>query len=193
MLGWVTTMTPDNLTIGDGQAGSTATTDITDLILLDHEEFRTRFTHLWGLRGERHIASRAVAWRVLADLLEVHAKAEEEILYPVLLKRGGAEAPEETLDAIGDHNDIREAIKQAARVASGTAFWWAAVQACRRANDEHLAEEERDVIPDVCAHTDSALRSDLGLRWLAFHEEHRAARGISEVDVDPTEFVRDNS
>jgi hypothetical protein len=193
VLDWVTTMTQDDLAIGDGHAGATATTDITDLILLEHEEFRTRFTHLWGLRGERNIASRAVAWRVLADLLEVHAKAEEEILYPVLLKRGGAEAPAETLDAIGDHNDIRAAIAQAARVSSGTDFWWAAVQACRRANDEHLAEEERDVIPDVRAHTDPALRSDLGLRWLAFHEEHRAARDISEADVDPGEFVRENS
>jgi iron-sulfur cluster repair protein YtfE (RIC family) len=167
--------------------------DITDLILTEHDEFRSRFAKLWGLRGERDSAARAVAWRVLADLLEVHATAEEEIVYPVLLKRGGDQAPAETLDAIGDHNQIRDAIKQAARVASGTDFWWAAVQACRAANDEHLAEEERDVIPDLLTHTDSGLRSELGALWARFHAEHRAARGISEVDVDPKEFVRDNS
>lgn len=168
-------------------------TDITDLILAEHDEFRTRFTQLWVMRSEHHLAARAVAWRVLADLLEVHAKAEEEILYPVLLKRGGDDAPAETLDAIGDHNEIRDAIKHAGRVASGTDFWWAAVQSCRKANDEHLAEEERDVIPDMRAHTDPALRSDLGLRWLAFHAEHRAAQGISEADVDPSAFVHENS
>jgi len=67
------------------------------------------------------------------------------------------------------------------------------VTACRRANDEHLAEEERDVIPDVLTHTDSGLRSELGVRWMTFHSEHRAARGISEDDVDPKAFVRDNS
>ena len=172
---------------------SAPNTDITDLVLAEHDEFRTRFTRLWGMRDDRHLAARAVAWRVLADLLEVHAKAEEEILYPVLLKRGSDEAPAETVDAIGDHNEIRIAIAHAARVASGTAFWWAAVQSCRRANDEHLAEEERDVIPDMRAHTDPALRSELGVRWLAFHDEHRAARGIPEAEVDPNDFVRANS
>lgn len=149
----------------DGVNAATST-DITDLILIEHGEFRARFANLWGMRGDRDVAARAVAWRVLADLLEVHATAEEEILYPVLLKRGGDQAPAETLDAIGDHNQIRDAIKHAARVSSGTESWWAAVQACRSANDEHLAEEERDVTPNVPTHTDSGLRSELGRRWV---------------------------
>ena len=168
-------------------------TDITDLILIEHDEFRTRFANLWGMRDEDPTAGQVVAWRELAELLEVHAKAEEQILYPVLLKSGGDGAPAETVDAIGDHNQIRDAIKVAAEVAAGTDSWWAAVKACRRANDEHLAEEERDVIPDVRLHTGSGLRSELGVRWTTFHAEHRAARGISEDDVDPKAFVRDNS
>ncbi|MDO8307200.1 MAG: hemerythrin domain-containing protein [Actinomycetota bacterium] len=168
-------------------------TDITDLVLVEHDEFRSRFASLWVMRGEGDVAARAVAWRVLANLLEVHATAEEEILYPVLLKRGSGQAPAETVDAIRDHNQIRDAIKLAARVASGTDFWWAAVQACRTANDEHLAEEERDVIPDFRLHTDVALRRKLGARWQEFHAVHGAARGISDDDVDPAEFVRDNS
>jgi len=174
-------------------ADAATSTDITDLILIEHDEFRTRFANLCGMRGERDVAAQVVAWRVLADLLEVHANAEEEILYPELLRRGGDRAPAETVDAIGDHNQIRDAIKLAAGIAAGTESWWAAVTACRRANDEHLAEEERDVIPDVLTHTDSGLRSELGVRWMTFHSEHRAARGISEDDVDPKAFVRDNS
>ena len=167
--------------------------DIIDLVLLQHSEFRRRFTDLWVLRGDGDSIARAVAWRVLADLLEVHASAEEEILYPVLLKRGGDHASTETLDAIGDHNQIRDAISQAARVASGTAFWWAAVKACRRANDEHLAEEERDVIPDFRLHTDETIRLELGARWLEFHAVHAAALGISGDDVDPAGFVSANT
>jgi iron-sulfur cluster repair protein YtfE (RIC family) len=172
---------------------ATTGTDITDLILVEHEEFRTRFTTLLGLRGERDAPARAVAWRVLANLLEVHASAEEEVLYPVLLKRGGDQASAETLDAVGDHNQIRDAIASAAQVPSGTDAWWAAVHACRTANDEHLSEEESDVIPDFRQHTDAALRQELGDRWRAFHDDHRAARGISGDDVDPTSFVAANS
>jgi hypothetical protein len=174
-------------------AAATTSDDITDLILIEHEEFRVRFMNLWVMRGEDFVYARAVAWRVLADLLEVHASAEEKILYPVLLKRGGDEAPAETLDAVGDHNEIRDAIKVAARVPSGSDFWWAAVQSCRKANDEHLAEEESDVIPDFRQHTDTNLRRELGARWLEYHTEHRAARGISIDDVDPTAFVSANS
>jgi hypothetical protein len=174
-------------------ADTETSTDITDLVLFEHGEFRTLFTNLWGMRVEGDVAARADAWHVLADLLEVHAKAEEEILYPVLLKRGGDQAPAETADAIGDHNQIRDAIKQAARVSSGTDFWWAALHACRRANDEHLAEEERDVIPDFRLHTDPTLRLELGARWQSFHSTHRAAHGISGEDVDPAAFVTANS
>jgi hypothetical protein len=174
-------------------ADTEASTDLTDLILFEHGEFRTRFANLWVMRGEGNAVARADAWRVLAALLEVHAQAEEDILYPVLLKRGGDQAPAETADAIGDHNQIRDAIKLAALVASGTDFWWAALHACRRANDEHLAEEERDVIPDFRLHTDATLRWELGARWQTFHSTHRAAHGISGDDVDPAAFVTANS
>jgi iron-sulfur cluster repair protein YtfE (RIC family) len=168
-------------------------TDITDLILVEHAEFRARFANLWDMRGDRATTPATVAWRMLSYLLEVHAKAEEEILYPVLLKRGSDQASAETLDAIGDHNQIRDAIKLASEATTGTEPWWAAVLSCRKANDEHLAEEERDVIPDVRTHTDPDLRSELGGRWTTFHAEHRAARGLSEDDVDPKDYVRDNS
>ena len=174
-------------------ADAATTADITDLILLEHEEFRRRFASLWVMRGEDNFAARAVAWRMLVNLLEVHASAEEEIHYPALLTRGGDHAQAETADAIGDHNQIRGAIKTAGRVSSGTDFWWAAVLACRQANDEHLAEEERDVIPDIREHVDAALRLELGGRWQEFHTVHQAARGISIEDVDPTAFVAENS
>ena len=78
-------------------------TDITDLILDEHGDFRRRFVELWDLRHSGDPGAVAVVWQPLADLLEVHASAEEEIFYPVLLQRGSDEAPEETNDAIGDH------------------------------------------------------------------------------------------
>jgi iron-sulfur cluster repair protein YtfE (RIC family) len=145
------------------------------------------------MRNEATTKELIVEWRILADLLEVHAKAEETILYPVLLKRGGDQAPDETLDAIGDHNQIRDAIQLASHANMASDSWWAAVDSCRKANDEHLMEEERDVIPDFRLHTDVTLRRVLGAQWQAFHDAHRAARGISKGDVEPTEFVEANS
>jgi len=167
--------------------------DITDLILAEHEDFRRRFVELWDLCHAGDGGALAAAWQPLANLLEVHASAEEEIFYPVLLKRGSEEAAEETNDAVGDHNELRDAIRAACRFETGSDPWWRAVLECRKANDEHLAEEERDVIPDFREHSDQALRSRLGTRWVAFHAEHRAARGISGEDIDPGEYIDQNS
>lgn len=50
----------------------------------------------------------------------------------------------ETLDAIGDHNDIRDGVRAANAAAVGTDDWWAGVGSARVANDDHMAEEERD-------------------------------------------------
>ena len=52
--------------------------------------------------------------------LELHAAAEEEVFYPALLQVGlAAHRPagveDETLDAIKDHNEIRDAVAEVAR------------------------------------------------------------------------------
>jgi hypothetical protein len=168
-------------------------TDITDLILEEHGDFRRRFVDLWDLRHSGDTGALAAAWQRLANLLVVHASAEEEIFYPVLLKRGSDEASEETNDAVGDHNELRDAIRAASGFETGSDPWWHAVLECRKANDEHLAEEERDVVPDFREHSDEALRSRLGAEWVAFHADHGAARGISGKDIDPGEYIVENS
>ena len=168
-------------------------TDITELILGQHQDFRRRFVELWDLRPDGDVGALGAAWRELANLLEVHASAEEEILYPVLLKKGGDDAPEETLDAVGDHNEIRDAVREAAQHVPSSAAWWDAVLECRKANDEHLAEEERDVIPDFREHCDEKLRKALGESWIAYEKQHADARGITGDDVDPDDFVKEHS
>jgi hypothetical protein len=167
--------------------------DVTELILEAHTVLRGQFVALWDLRPGGETETIAAVWQPLADLLELHAKAEEEIVYPVLLKRGGDEANDETDDAIGDHNDIRDGIRAAASTDMGSDDWWEAVMACRKANDEHLAEEERDVIPDFREHSDEDLRSSLGVTWVAFHAEHRGARGISGDNVNPGAYIEHHS
>ena len=114
--------------------------------------------------------------------------------YPVLLERGGGEATAETDDAIRDHNEIRDAIRATADAATpGSDDWWDAVLTCRKANDEHIAEEERAVIPDFREHSDEELRGRLGIPWVVFHAEHRGARGVSGDDVGPDEYIDEHS
>jgi hypothetical protein len=165
--------------------------DITELIRRDHEWFRERFAALDELRGQDGVDPERLkeVWGPLADRLDVHAIAEEEIFYPQLLARG--ENPEdETLDAIGDHNDIRDATHAANRAQVGSEQWWAAVDDARIANDEHMAEEEREGLADFTQNAPSGLRESLGTRFQEFMANQRAST-LDTEDKDPTTYVRE--
>jgi len=53
--------------------------------------------------------------------------------------------------------------------------------------------KERDAIPDFREHSHEARGSRLGAQWVAIHAEHCAARGVTGEDIDPEEYVVENS
>ena len=167
--------------------------DITQLILDDHHEQRRLFAMLEQIdRGQTGVL--AAIWGRLAAFLELHAEAEEEIFYPVLLevglaahRAGGVE--EETLDAIHDHNEIRDAVAEVARHQVGTDAWYAAVAAANLANSDHMGEEEREGLTDFRRLAGLQRRHDLAVAFAAF--EARNYAGVPAVDKDPATYVRE--
>ena len=166
--------------------------DITQLILDDHHEQRRLFAMLEEVDRAQ---TRALAdlWARLAAFLEVHAAGEEEIFYPELIRVGqragrlrASEA--ETLDAIHDHNDIRDAIAAVAGHDPGTDGWYAAVAAANAANSDHMAEEEREGLTDFRREAGLQLRHDLAVMFAAFEARH--VTGVPPVDRDPAAYVR---
>ncbi len=69
--------------------------------------------------------------------------------------------------------------------AVGSGPWWQAVRTAREVNEDHLSEEEADVLSPYRDRVDPARRQELGSQWVAFHREHEAARGLSGADADP--------
>jgi Hemerythrin HHE cation binding domain len=166
--------------------------DITQLILDDHHEQRRRFALLEQVDRADTATLRAV-WGRLAAFLELHAAAEEEIFYPELLRVGTSarrtgRVEGETLDAIHDHNDIRDAIAAAAMHPVGSDEWYAAVTAANLANSDHMAEEEREGLTDFRQLASLQRRHDLGVAWVRYEAEHYA--GVRPVDKDPESYVR---
>ncbi|GAA2384004.1 hemerythrin domain-containing protein [Dactylosporangium salmoneum] len=164
--------------------------DITALILDDHAAFRRGFARLDDAEGAEQLGA---VWDALALHLEIHAEAEERILYPHLLRQRSDEAKEETDDAIRDHNKIRDAIDAAKHHEVGSDEWWKAVWDARRENSEHLTEEEDEVLPDFRKHAGMQLRLELGERWLAFYGEHPSGKGLTFTDKDPKRYIQENS
>jgi hypothetical protein len=167
--------------------------DITMLILADHDWFREQFAKLDDLQAQTPVNQRALArvWRPLADKLDVHAYIEEKIFYPQLLQRGTDDAEGETLDAIGDHNDIRDGVRDANAAPIATDEWWAAVGRTRLANDDHMGEEEREGLADFRRHAPIGLREALGRQYREFMARHPTTQGLSIVDRDPQSYVEE--
>lgn len=143
-----------------------AGTEIGDVIHAEHR----RILRLFGAIDD--VARREVAglgrsalrqvWVRLADLLEQHTDAEEQICFPALFG-GGAEAMTLMEAAIAEHNDIREVLAEARLLEPGSARWWRTVAAAHDECSEHFRREERDVVSVLCG-------------VLSHEESRRAAR-----------------
>jgi hypothetical protein len=165
--------------------------DITQLILDDHHEQRRLFAIVEQVDRSDTEALAAV-WGRLAAFLEVHAAAEEAIFYPALLRAGiagrrRAGVEDETTDAIRDHNEIRDAVVEAARHPVGSDAWHAAVAGANVANGDHMAEEEREGLTDFRRLAGLRERHDLAVAFATY--EARNFAGVQPVDKDPAAYV----
>jgi Hemerythrin HHE cation binding domain len=167
--------------------------DITQLILDDHYEQRRLFAILEQVdRSQTGVL--AAIWDRLAAFLELHAAAEEKIFYPALLEVGlaaqrAAGVESETLDAIHDHNEIRDAVAEVARHLVGTDQWFAAVAGANLANSDHMAEEEREGLTDFRRLATLAERHQLAVAFAEY--EARNYAGVRPEDKDPGTYVRE--
>ena len=167
--------------------------DITQLILDDHHEQRRLFAILEQV-DRSDTETLGALWNRLAAFLELHAAAEEEIFYPALLRVGiqarrAGTAEDETLDAIADHNDIRDAVMSVPGHPVGSDEWYAGVAAANLANSEHMGEEEREGLTDFRRLASLQLRHDLAVAFVAYEAKHYT--GVPPVDKDPAGYVRE--
>jgi uncharacterized membrane-anchored protein YjiN (DUF445 family) len=167
--------------------------DITQLILDDHYEQRRLFAILEQIDNADRTTLDDV-WSRLSAFLEIHAATEEAIFYPALLDAGlrsgrAKNAEGETLDAIKDHNEIRDSIAEAKRHEVGTPGWRAAVAAVNVANGNHMAEEEREGLTDFRRTASLQRRHDLAVQFIGM--EARNYQGVRPVDRDPATYVRE--
>lgn len=172
--------------------------DIIELIYADHDWLRRQFFRLDDATSDAELQA---IWSVLSARLDAHAEAEEAVFYPALLKHGGRDDPgnpegdpqDETEDAITDHNDIRDAVRESRRHEPGSAQWFEAVNTARKENGSHLDEEEREAMPDFIKSATLELRHQLGMQWLRFYADRESLEGVDNRDKDADEYIEEHS
>jgi hypothetical protein len=165
--------------------------DICDLILDDHEVFRRRFAELDDERRSDTSVVTAL-WQPLAEHLERHASAEEDVFYPAVLARAD-NGEHDTHHAIRDHNKIREALQEVAAAESGSDQWWDAIGRANEENSDHMAEEERGPLSEFRRSGDLDERKKLGARFVAFNSDHAGGRDLDTDTVDPDRYVEEHA
>jgi hypothetical protein len=164
--------------------------DIAELILDDHHRQRLAFARLDEV-DRADTEDIGLIWNRLAQFLEVHAAAEEAIFYPELLRQAD-QSGAETRDAIHDHNEIREAVADVARHPIGSDAWLAAVGKARKANTDHMGEEEDDGLPDFRRHASLELRHQLAVRFEAAKAAPVAAT-LDYTDKDSARYIAEHA
>jgi hypothetical protein len=163
--------------------------DVVELILADHRRIR-RLREVLDDAVRRGAASGPAwvlghVWERLAELLEAHTWAEEEICY-LSMSESSPDPAEWRRAVIADHDDIREAVGEAALRPAGSALWWAAVSAALAINADHLDREERDILAGWLPRLTMSQRHELGHQWLAFVSAWRTGRrGALPPGVSP--------
>lgn len=145
--------------------------DVIELIRADHRRIRRLCQALddaarWsGSSGPGWMP--AAVWQRLANLLEAHARAEEEICYQPMYGCQ-AHAAERRREAIADHDDIREAISEARLRPAGSRLWWVAVSAVPAITIGHLDQEERGPLAAGLTRLAMSQRRELGRQYAGF-------------------------
>ena len=88
-------------------------------------------------------------------------------------------------------DEVRTAVgvREAARHPVGSSKWWDGVWQARRANSDHMAEEEDDALADFRRNTPLSVREDLGRQFNEFKTNHAGAQSIDTDDKDPEGYV----
>ena len=162
--------------------------DVTEVILRDHEWFRRQFIALFDLvrrvcsrRGGDRRPSGSPSRPGSTCTRRRRRRSSTRSCWPAARTtprtRRWTRSATTTTSGTGSHDAARH------QVASEQ--WWAAVLATRKANDEHMAEEEREGIADFRQHAAPELRERLGRELEEYLDRHPTTAGVDTDDKDP--------
>ena len=166
--------------------------DIIELIFDDHEWFRRQFAALDELKARRRVDITAVEavwtrWRN-AWICTLQPKRKSSIpSFSASARRTPRKKPSTRSGTTTTSATVSEPRRDTPILSEE---WWAEVGRTRRANDEHMAEEEREGLADFRT-APAELRESLGRRFAEYFLVHRSTKDVDTSDKDPQEYVRE--
>ncbi|HWT01220.1 MAG TPA: hemerythrin domain-containing protein [Pyrinomonadaceae bacterium] len=113
-----------------------------ELLKKDHEKVSGIFEKL-DATTERGVKTREELFTQLKQELDVHARIEEEILYPVL--KEAKETEELTLEAYEEHNVVKQLLAELEALPKDDETWGAKLTVLKENVEHHVEEEEGEL------------------------------------------------
>jgi hemerythrin superfamily protein len=133
--------------------------EATQLILSDHRELERLFKDLERAERAEDPGRRAELVRELIRVLSVHAAVEEQFVYPAL-REAGVDAP--VLDALEEHHAVKLTLAELETLPPTSGRYPAKVRFLVESVRRHVAEEERELLPQLERALDADGRRALG-------------------------------
>ena len=144
--------------------------DIYSLIKKDHEEVASLFRRLKAAEGFSETFEQLFAQ--LREHLELHAHAEERVLYSALKEAEGAqELVEEALD---DHELVQNLLDELAAARIDDEAWNEKLEVLEAYVEDHIEEEESDIFDMARQLFSVEQAAELAQRWQTAKQEHMA-------------------
>jgi hemerythrin superfamily protein len=142
--------------------------DIYSLIKKDHQEVASLFRRLKASEGFSETFEQLFAQ--LREDLELHAHAEERVLYSALKEAEGAqELVEEALD---DHELVQNLLDELAAMRIDDEAWNEKLKVLEEHVEDHIEEEESDIFNVARQLFSVEQAAELAQRWQTAKQEH---------------------
>ena len=150
--------------------------DAFTLLKEDHKKVSGIFEKLEPTT-ERGVKTREELFTQLKQELDVHARIEEEILYPALKEL--KETEEITLEAYEEHHVVKQLLAELEEMPKDDESWGAKLTVLKENVEHHVEEEEGEMFKDARKVLSQEQIEELGARLEAAKQEQKKALAAS--------------
>ena len=143
-----------------------------ELLKQDHEKVAGLFEKLEPTT-ERGVKTREELFTQLKQELDVHAKIEETILYPVL--KEAKETEDITLEAYEEHSVVKRLLGELEKMPKDDESWGAKLKVLQENVEHHVEEEEGEMFKKARKVLSEEQIENLGTRMEAAKQEQKKA------------------
>jgi iron-sulfur cluster repair protein YtfE (RIC family) len=130
----------------------------TDVLRRAHERFRTLFAEHAGASPDR----KRDVFRAMKEELELHARLEEELFYPAVVRVRSNEARAVVRNGLEEHQILEGLLAEIDQMDTGDQGYDERVTALRENVEHHFRDEEERIFTQALSHLSEARLEKIG-------------------------------